>query len=316
MNGNRFKLAVVFFLATLALGGDSRGAQQSTEGDASRFSISSDLVLVNATVLDMRGRPVNSLTRENFHIFENQTEKKIEYFSEEETPVSMIVVADTSGSMAGKLPGCVEAIARLFDGATPGDEFALITLGSQAVLAREWTRNDANLRDVLANTRAHGSTALLDALHMAALYSRTAANARRLVFIVSDSGENHSRFRERDVRRLLEETELEMYAVDIRGPDRALEPEVLEGPGLLDRLCEEAAGRYIAIDRMSELPKAVERISREIRSQYMLGYRPAAIGQAGRFHKVEVRVHPPSGMHRLSVRWRRGWREPAEGKVD
>jgi VWFA-related protein len=285
--------------------------QNNDEGEASRFRVSSDMVLVNASVLDSRGRPISGLTRDNFRLYESHAEKPIAWFSEDQTPVSMVIVFDTSGSMDGKLQRCGEAVSELLRSTQAGDEFALVTFSNQPQLARTWTHDDSEISSALLNARAHGNTAMIDALRMAGEYARTGANPRKLVFVLSDGGDNSSRWTENELRHQLEETDLELYAVDIQDPGTLSRfPGVIDGASLLDRLCEALSGRYVPVDRMGELADAVEKIRREIRAQYVLGYRPDALDRDGRFHRVELKVTPPAGMHRISVRYRRGWREP------
>ncbi|MGA2182796.1 MAG: VWA domain-containing protein [Bryobacteraceae bacterium] len=311
------RIAILFLSAMIsgAVAGDRR---PSDEGEASRFRVSSEMVLVNASVVDSRGRPISGLSKENFRLFENHAEKKIAWFSEDQAPVSMVIVFDTSGSMEGKLNRCAEAVAELLRSSQTGDEFALVTFSNQPQLVRAWTRDEAAVPAALLNARAHGTTAVIDALHMAGRYANTGANPRKLLFVLSDGGDNSSRWREPQVLRQLQELDLELYAVDIRESGFTPPyPGVNEGPGLLDRMCDGLSGRYIAVERMGDLADAVERIRREIRSQYVLGYRPGALERDGRFHPVEVKVAPPAGMHRITVRWRRGWREPqGEGAVE
>jgi Ca-activated chloride channel family protein len=287
-------------------------------GEANRFRVSSEMVLVNTSVVDSHGRPIAGLTKDNFRLFESHREKKIAWFSEDQAPVSMVIVFDTSGSMEGKLKRCAEAVAELLRSSQTGDEFALMTFSNQPQLVRKWTHDEAAIPAALLNERAHGTTAVIDALQMAGRYANTGSNSRKLIFVVSDGGDNSSRWRETQVLQQLQEMDLELYAVDIR--ESAFTPSypgLAEGPGLLDRLCDSLSGRYMAVDRMGDLTGAVERIRREIRSQYVLGYRPGALERDGRFHPVEVKVAPPAGMHRISVRWRRGWREPqSEGAVE
>jgi Ca-activated chloride channel family protein len=304
------RIAIFLLAATIpvALDGDKR---QSDEGEANRFRVSSEMVLVNASVLDSRGRPIAGLTKDNFRLFENHAEKRIDWFSEDQTPVSMVIVFDTSGSMNGKLPHCAEAVAQLLRSSQAGDEFALVTFANQPQLAQTWSRDEAAIPAALLNSRAKGNTAMIDALRMAGRYGRTGANARKLLFVLSDGGDNNSRWTENEVLRQLQEMDVELYALDIQESGGASAyPGIFEGPSLLYRLCEGLSGRYLAVDRMGELGDAVERIGREIRSQYVLGYRPGALERDGRFHPVVVKVTPPAGMHRISVRWRRGWREP------
>jgi VWFA-related protein len=310
------RIAILVLAATIpgAAAGDQR---HSDEGEASRFHASSEMVLVNASVVDSRGRPISGLTRENFRLFESHAEKKIAWFSEDQAPLSMLIVFDTSGSMEGKLSRCAEAVADLIRSSQTGDEFALVTFSDQPRLMQTWTRDETAIPSALMSARTRGTTALIDALRFAGRYANTGSKTRKLLFVLSDGGDNSSRYTEAQVLRQLQEMDLELYAVNIHEPGATPPyPGLVEGPALLGRLCEGLAGRYIGIERMGELGEAVERIRREIRSQYVLGYRPGALERDGRYHPVEVKVAPPAGMHRISVRWRRGWREPqGEGAV-
>jgi VWFA-related protein len=299
---------LILAAAAGAVAGDKRN---NDEGEASRFRVSSDMVLVNASVLDSRGRPISGLTRDNFRLYESHAERPIAWFNEDQTPVSMVIVFDTSGSMEGKLQRCVEAVSELLSSTQAGDEFALVTFSNEPQLVRTWTHDESDISSALLNAHSHGTTALIDALRMAGKYARTGANPRKLVFVLSDGGDNSSRWTESELRHQLEETDLELYAVDIdESGSLSRFPGVIDGPGLLDRLCEALSGRYVAVDRMGELAGAIEKIRREIRAQYVLGYRPDELDHDGRFHRVELKVTPPSGMRRVWVRYRRGWREP------
>ncbi|HTQ54317.1 MAG TPA: VWA domain-containing protein [Bryobacteraceae bacterium] len=279
--------------------------------ESAAFRVSSDLVLVNATVLDAAGRPVTGLTAERFRLFDGGARQRIATFAEEETPVSVVLVADVSHSMRGKLAACGQAAAELARTAMPGDEFALVTFADQPRLAAGWTRDGAAVAAGLAQEQAAGTTALFDALLLAAQYAGHARNRRRVVLVVSDGGDNHSRYTAREVRWRLEESGPELYAVAI-GDSGYADPYGDEGPGTaaLAELCARGAGRYVTVDDASQVREAIGRISRETRSRYVLGYRPTRRIGAGRLHRVEVRVTPAAGLSRVSVSWRRGWREP------
>jgi Ca-activated chloride channel family protein len=269
----RFAILMLAAAASGAVAGDKRN---NDEGAASRFRVSSDMVLVNASVLDSRGRPISGLIRDNLRLYESHAEQPIAWFSEDQTPVSVVIVFDTSVSVDGKLQHCGEAVSELLRSTQAGDEFALVTFLNQPQLAQTWAHDDSEISSALLNPRAQGTTAMIDALRMAGTYARTGANPRKLL----DPGAL-SRF-----------------------------PGVIDEARLIDRLCEALSGRYVPVDRMGELGAAVKKIHREIRAQCLLGYRPGALDRAGRFHRLELKVTPPPGMHRIALRYRRGWREP------
>jgi Ca-activated chloride channel homolog len=132
--------------------------------------------------------------------------------------------------------------------------------------------------------------------------------------VFSDGGDNHSRSTEREIDRLLAESGVEVYAIDAADSLAFLSrsPEVFAGPDLLDRICGQSGGRYFQADGKAEMRRAAQQISRELRSQYLIGYVPSGAADDGRFHYVGVQVKRPAGSPKVSVFWRRGYRVPQD----
>lgn len=298
----------------LWLAGVSQAANATAETSLpGQFRIDSNVVLINATVLDRHDRPVLGLTRDRFRLFEDSSEQSIAYFSQEEAPLSLAVIFDASGSMEGKLPAMRAAVASILANGNPGDEFSLIAFSDQPHLAAGWTPDPVQIQNRLLEFSAHGETSLLDALRIGLAQMKQAKNARRAVLILSDGGDNHSRFSEREILHSLEEAGVEIYAIDSTQSwsFRTRAPEELLGPDLLERICDHAGGRYFPADSQRELTSASEQISRELRSQYVIGYVPAEGAIDGRFHHVRVQVKRDSGA-KLTVFWRKGYRATNE----
>lgn len=274
------------------------------------FRAGANVVLVNATVLDRHNRPVRGLSRNDFRLFEDKKEQSISYFSEEELPLSLAVVFDTSGSMAGKVSQAREALDELLRDSNSADEFSLVTFADRPQWAVPWTNNAGDILAAVLFSKPHGVTSLLDAVAFAVQRMVDARNPRRAVLILSDGGDNHSRFTEGHIARLLEEAGVELYAVDMSPAwiTRSRSPEEFEGPQLLDRLCDDAGGRYFQVDGAKELAAAARRISLELRSQYVLGYTPPDTAADGRFHRVNLQIVPTGQAPKLSVYWRHGYR--------
>jgi len=289
-------------------------AAVSFAATSDQFRADTNVVLINATVLDGHDRPVRGLTRQQFRLFEDQTEQSIAYFSEEDTPLSLAVIFDVSGSMEGKLTRMRAAVDAVLKGANAQDEFSLITFSDRPQLAAGWSPNAEELQNRLLAASAHGQTSLVDALATGLAQMKRASNPRKALLVFSDGGDNHSRATEREVMRSLAETGVQIYAVDSAEPAifRARSPEEFTGPDLLERLCDSAGGRYFQVDGKRELEAAAGQISRELRWQYVLGYVPASSANDGRFHRVRVQVKPAEGMPKVSVFWRRGYRAPGD----
>jgi len=237
----------------------------------------------------------------------------VAYFSTEEAPVSVGLVLDFSGSMASRFGQLQEAVAEFLNSANPLDEFCLIEFRDRAELSMGFTSAPGEIQNRLALTKPEGSTALLDAVHLGLGQMRNARNARKILLIVSDGGDNHSRFRAREVENLARESDVEIYAIGIVDPyTNRLEFELQQGPALLTELAEEAGGRCYEIDFSRELPAVAEKIGRELRHQYVLGYVPQNRRRAGRYRHIQVKVARPPGQPRLSAYWKRGYYAPAE----
>jgi Ca-activated chloride channel family protein len=280
------------------------------------FHGSANLVLIHATVLDRHNRPVRSLNRQQFRVFEDKVEQPISSFAEEELPLSLAVIFDTSGSMAGKISQAREALNAVLRDSNSADEFCLITFADRPELEMPWTRDAGELQSRELFAKARGLTALLDAVSLGAAQMRSSRNPRRALLILSDGGDNHSRHSPGEISRLLEESDMEVYAIDMSPSSLVLNRslEEAEGPNLLDTLCDRAGGRYFPVEGASQLNAAATQISRELRSQYLLGYTPLNRNEDGRYRHVQLRVSPASGSSKVSVYWRRGYRAPSANR--
>jgi Ca-activated chloride channel family protein len=284
----------------------------SLAGASDQFRADANVVLINATVLNRHDRPVRGLAPNDFRIYEDKAEQRIAYFSEEETPLSLAVVFDVSGSMDAKMAGMRSALDAVLQTANPQDEFSLITFADRPEVAVGWTTNPEEIQNRLLQASAHGETSLLDALGTGLAYITKARNARRAIVVFSDGGDNHSRLTERQIIGSLEESGVQIYAIDSFDSLAFLSrsPEVFAGPDLLERLSDHAGGRYFQVDGKPEVAAAAEQISRELRSQYLIGYVPLGGANDGRFHHVRVQVRRDAGTAKVTVFWRKGYRAP------
>jgi Ca-activated chloride channel family protein len=303
--GTRFGFAIV--LAGVVAYAASRAREPG------KYRADANLVLVDATVVDGHNRVVRGLAQSDFRLFEDAAEQKIASFSEEDLPVSVAIVFDTSGSMAGKLPGTRGALAELLQTSNPEDEYCLIAFGERPEIAVPWTRSDGEVLSRVLSTRSNGRTALLDAVALGIEQLRRSHNQRRALVIFSDGGDNYSRITGNHLFRVLEETDVRVYAVDMRpwvDPTLERAPEEIAGPNLLTELCDRAGGQYFAPEGRPGMEKVADRIGKELRSEYVLGYSPARLTNDGKLHRVQLKV--VSQGRKLSVYARRGYRAPAE----
>lgn len=281
----------------------------STREPRTSFTIDSNLVTLGATVLDGHNRVVRGLTKADFRLFEGAAEQQIEYFGEEDLPLSLAIVLDTSGSMQRKLAITRKAVSALLETSNTADEFSLITFSKRPEVVVPWTSSDGDIRGQLFFTHSDGPTALLDAVLLGVQQLKRSHNSHRAMVIFSDGGDNYSRITERHLVRILEEADLQLYAVNV-APD-GVSAEELAGPGLLQELCDRAAGRYFAPQAERDFAKIADQIGKELRSQYVLGYSPTNLAHDGKFHRLRLKVLKPAGVPSLSVYWRGGYRAPS-----
>jgi Ca-activated chloride channel family protein len=270
-----------------------------------------DLVLVPVTVTDPMNRLVTGLEQEDFSIFENNGPQKIKSFSAEDAPVSIGIIFDLSGSMTSKLIRARESILQFIKTANPEDEFFVIGFNDRPELIEDFTNSVDDIQARLANVRSGHRTALLDAIYYGVEKMKEAKHERKALLVVSDGGDNRSRYTEGEVRAQVRESDVEIYSIGIFDPYAAT-PEERTGPILLNDLCEETGGRLFRVDDISEMSDIAEKISTELRNQYVIGYTPKNISRDGKWRKVKVKLTPPSGLPPLTVHARTGYYAPLQ----
>jgi len=269
-----------------------------------------EMTLVNVTVTDPYSRLVTGLEQENFRVFEDNVEQEIVRFSSEDVPVSIGVVFDMSGSMTDKIDKSRLAAVQFFRTANPQDEFFLINFNDRAQLVSPFTASVEELQNRLMFTSAHGMTALLDGIYLGLSQMKGAHNTKKALLIISDGGDNHSRYTETDIRKFVQEADVQIYAIGLYEPDGGPTPEEREGPGLLGELTQMTGGRTFAVHSMNDLPDIATKISMELRNQYVLGYRPGNHARDGKWRKIKVKLRPPKGLPPLNVYARTGYFAP------
>jgi len=272
-----------------------------------------DLALVNVTVTDPYNRLVTGLEQDNFRVFEDNSEQEVVTFSSEDVPISIGVIFDFSGSMANKIDKAREAALQFFKTANPQDEFFLVSFNERAELTSEFTNSIEDLQSRMMMTAPKGRTALLDAIYLGLSQMRGARNAKRALLILSDGGDNHSRYNENDIKRLVKEADTQLYAIGIFDPlgYRNRTPEELNGPSLLSEITDLTGGRVFAVEHLNDLPDIASKIGMELRNQYVLGYRPSNHVHDARWRKIKVKLRAPKGLPPLTVYSKTGYYAPA-----
>jgi Ca-activated chloride channel homolog len=265
-----------------------------------------DLVLVPVTVTDPMNRLVTGLDKENFEVFEGKDRQEVRHFSSEDAPISLGVIFDMSGSMSSKIERAREAVIEFFKTANPQDEFFLITFSDKPEEVSDFTQSVDDLQGKLVYTVPKGRTALLDAIYLGISKMRQAKYPKKSLLIISDGGDNHSRYTEGEIKSLVKEADVMIYSIGIYDHYFQTEEERL-GPQLLGDISELSGGRSFTIDNPNDLADVATKIGIELRNQYVLGYRPKNPGHDGKWHKIKVKLLPPKGLPPLHVYAKTGY---------
>jgi Ca-activated chloride channel family protein len=265
-----------------------------------------NLVLVPVSIVDPENRQVTGLDKENFEVFEGKQRQQIQHFSSEDAPVSLGAIFDMSGSMASKIARAREAVVEFFKTANPEDEFFMIAFADRPEEVTDFTRSVEDIEGRLLYTVPKGRTAMLDAIYLGLNKMRQARYGRKALLIISDGGDNHSRYTESEVKNLVKESDVQIYAIGIYDRYFPTEEERL-GPELLSDISELTGGRAFSIDNPNDLAEVATKIGIALRSQYVLGYRPSNPAHDGKWHKVKVKLVPPKGLPPLRVYAKTGY---------
>jgi Ca-activated chloride channel homolog len=292
----------------------SRPGEVDTLGPKPNIRVDSNLVLIPVTVTDPMNRFVTGLERENFKVFEDKVEQPVSSFSSEDAPLSIGVIFDCSGSMGKKLEKSRQAVSQFFKTANPEDEFFLVQFGDSADLVQPFTHNLEEIQNRLTFTQSKGRTALLDAMYLGLHEMKKARNPRKALLVISDGGDNNSRYSEGEIKGLVKEADVQIYGIGIYEPiaSRGRTPEEASGQGLLTEIAEQTGGRHYPVDNVNELPDVAAKIGVELRNQYVIGYSPQNQERDGKYRKVQVKLIQPRGLPTLRAFFRMGYYAPAQ----
>ncbi len=266
------------------------------------------MALVPVTVTDPNGRNVTGLRRENFSLLEDKQPRDIASFSREDQPITVGLVFDCSRSMSDKFAVAREAPAQLYRQLNDRDESFLITVSDRPALRQTLTSDFAELQNALFFTNPNGSTALLDGVYLGLTHIRKARNPRRALIVVSDGGDNNSRYTLGELKKIALESDAQIFSIGLH-----LNPATVEerdGPELLGTLARTSGGIHYSIGRVNEMAGALAMIGTTLRNQYVLGYYPPSSAQSGKYHKITVHLKLPATLPPLHIYARAGYYAP------
>lgn len=285
--------------------------EQDPVDEQTPIRIGTDLVLLDVTVFDQQNKPVMDLAENNFAVFEDKVSQKIEFFSREQVPISLVFTIDTSGSMRPKLDTVIKASTSLAKESRPGDELAVIEFKDQPELLEEFTTDPIAIVDTLQGLVASRQTAMLDALYLAAEYAtKEGKNRKKAVIVVTDGLDKGSYYKFNEVVDHLRETDAQIYLIGFTNDlnrDGGLfsKSDKDKAEALLNRLAGETGGRAFFPTELAEVHTIAQQISTDLRTQYSIGYYPTNSKRDGMFRSVRVQVNAEN--RKLVARTRAGY---------
>lgn len=284
----------------------ARGMPSATDPRRQTVRANVDLVLVNVTVLDKAGQAVTGLQPAQFAVLDNKNPQTVRYLSNVDEPISLVVVLDASASMAARIDEVRQASSELVNTSNPHDDVAVIVVRDEPFVALSFKDSTSELQGTLDALRPDGATSLWDAVYLGINELKNSHFQRKAMVVISDGGDNHSRYTEVQLKSLLQEAGAEVYAIGMF--DRyATRIEERKGPLQLDEVTSVTGGRVLSVHDPVELSRAVAQISHELRNQYILGYYPSIRSRDGKWRRLKVKLARSASAGKFRLYARKGY---------
>lgn len=272
-----------------------------------------NLVVLHTTVLDDRGKFVEGLTQDNFRVYEDKIEQKLDVFKREDIPVSMGLVIDNSGSMRDKRPRVNEAALTLVQASNPSDEAFVVNFNDDFYLDldKDFTNSIPELKEALERIDARGSTALYDAIIGSLDHLKKGKKEKKVLLIVTDGEDNTSRNSLEKTIREIQKTDTVIYTIGLLSQESKKSAKTAKKA--LTEIALASGGLAFFPENVEDVHAICEQVAHDIRHQYTLGYYPTNTARDGSFRSVHVDVIPPRGHGKLVARTRNGYYAPSGG---
>lgn len=305
---NRFSFLILALLTSISIDFAQQPTPTPPDDPDAPVRVKTDLVTLTLTVTDLYGRNVTGLRKNAFSVTDNNQEQEITFFSDSDAPVSLGILFDVSGSMGGdKVQKARKALSRFIMTSHPSDEYFLIAFNNRAQLLLDRTRDGDAVLQKLTLVQPKSNTALYDAVYLGIERVTRGSHQKRALLIISDGQDNASRYNFGEVRRLMKESDVLTYSVGIMGSNDSGSSLGMQGQAFLDEISSVTGGKAFYPQTDVEMDEIFERIALELRHQYSIGYTPKDFQPDGRWRKLKLKVKPPRGMPRLTVRGRDGY---------
>ena len=280
-------------------------------GATSSIRVDVNLVLVPFTVTDEKDRLVTGLEKTDFELYEDNAQQKIKSFATEDAPLSIGIVFDLSGSMQSKFVRARKALSEFLRTCNPQDEFFVVGFNDRPAVLVDYTSDVEDVEARMVMLKPEKRTALIDAMYLGVSKLKSSKYDRKALLVISDGGDNRSRYTDMQLRRMIRESEVQIYSIGIFDPYAPTEEEI-NGPLLLKDVSEITGGRLFKVLDVNDLSDIARRISEELRNEYVIGYTPLNRKRDASWRKLKVRLIPPPGLPALEVHSREGYYAPSQ----
>lgn len=270
------------------------------------ISVESSIVMLNATISDKNGKPVENLNQSLFKIFEDGKEQKIDFFRAAETPFAAVILLDTSGSMEERMSMARSAAINFLDGLRPDDSAAIYNFDSKVKLVQDFS-NSRDILEQIFDLKADGYTALNDAIYKAAQELEKRPEKRKAIIVLSDGADNISKHSPEKALKFALAANITIYTVDMAAISTGGR-ERMQNQSVLKNFAEKSGGIFVATPGGAAMREAFKSIVDELGNQYTLGYQPTNTRKDGKWRAIELRIARPD----LNIRTRKGYNAPKE----
>ena len=273
------------------------------------INVESSIVVLNATITGSNGKPVTGLKQNQFKVYEDGIEQKIDFYEAEKTPFAAVILVDTSGSMEGSVSMARSAAINFLDGLRADDVTAIYNFDSKVSLVQDFS-NSRDIAEKIFNLKAKGMTVLNDAVYQAALELGKRNEKRKAIVVLSDGADTQSgRSADKALKAALA-ANATIYTIDMSVQNTA-DKARFQNQGALKNFAEKSGGVFIPTPGGVAMREAFKNIVEELGVQYTLTYQPTNTKKDGKWRAIEIRVAKPN----LTIRTRKGYNAPkADGK--
>jgi Ca-activated chloride channel family protein len=311
-----FRTISIALLTALTLSAPSSGQDLERDGTGFTIDVDVELVVLPVSVQDRDGAPVIGLEQEHFQVFEDGVEQTVSRFLQEDVPVSVGLVIDTSGSMRNKRERVASSALVFISESNPADETFIVTFNDETYLEQTFTGSIGNLVDTLENLDARGETAFNDAVWVSLDEVETQSRLeKKALLVITDGEDNASSYGTNPVLERLKDTDATVYIIGLLELDDERGGLFRRSPSsrarrTLREMAESTGGQAFFPETLDEVEELCRRVAHDLRNHYTINYVPSNPNYDGTWREVEVKVNPPRGFPRIEVHTKQGYYAP------